>query len=347
MALIIERSNRAWRDRTRRDRTRRDRTRRDRAGLHLQTVANQVGGRATVVAVCLAVAIHTAATPWDRAADGADAMAIIAAVGIAVSVVLWAPRVDETPARPVTTVAAIALIVATFGLFTAGRLQPSLADGLFGPMVTAGLLGAYLSCWGFRSVFLLRRVAVMSLLTWTPIAAATHAATRASIAELSDLVYRRLGTIAWYDVHDHQWRLFGAMMHRGALAALAAVLLTFASTRLRMSVAAIAGLIGAVGAALLIHHALVLAVPVDDYSPPAWARLALDPVTELAIGASCAAVLSIVAHRKGTAHVARPANVRDRDPVIFHPGARHESFAVARSLMTAVPVVLVLIAGIT
>ena len=203
---------------------------------------------------------------------------------------------------------------------------------LLGPLITASCLSAYLSCWGFRSLFLLRRVALLSVLCWAPLRRPpSRPVTERSIEQFSDLVYQRLAAMPWLDTSDHPWRLFSAMSLRGADALIATMVIGFSATRRRVSVGLITQLAATAALAIVIHHALVLAAPIDQYEPNLFVRLVTAPWTGTAIAAASIAAVSLVRRWQPHARspVAEPSGhatsvAADRDPVIFGVGTRHE-----------------------
>ncbi len=280
--------------------------------------------------------------------DGAGSVPLVALLGIAIAAVRWRPDTDQAPSRPVTLQSALALATIGVGLVAAvgqGHLSPSEA---IGPIVSVALVSAYLVLWGYRALALLRTVSLLSLLTWIPIADFAHDALRSSLEQPSRLIYQRLAEVPVFGVADEPWRIFSAELHRGALVVLATVVLSVGANRWRVSGRTLVEIAATVGGALVLHHAAILAAPIDAYEPTDTALLATNPTLEIAIAAIAVFALSIVRWNRGEAAriVSQPnPEVADRDPFIFGTTASTGALVTGLLLLGLAPLGLVLMVG--
>lgn len=260
------------------------------------------------------------------AGDGADAVALIAVFGIALVVLRRTPDAASDPARHVPVRSAIAIAMLSALLGAAALTGMTSSSSLLGPCFTVAIAGSYLALWGFRSLALLRMVLVLSLLTWSAIAAVVHDVVRTSLEQPSQRIYERLAAMPILGVEDEPWRLFTASLHRGAIVVIATAVFCIAITRRRLSGRVLFVTALAVAATLIVHHVIVLASPVDEYSPDDTTRLASHPTVEVVLGGVAALASTFAGQRRsdprhdaGSRRGTRHANVvlADRDPVIF------------------------------
>lgn len=263
--------------------------------------------------------------------DGAGLVPIMALVAIGLAGLRWRPDETVAPTRPVSHQLAALIAITAGAVEVSVILRPDLAATLIGPIVTLAVIGTYLALWGYRAVALLRMVACLSMLTWTPVAETVHTVVRASLEQPSDLIYRRLALLNAFGVDDEPWRLFSAELHRGALVVIATVLLAVGANRWRLSGRMLIDLVATATVALVLHHGLILATPIDDYQPTELTQLATNPSLEIAVSFIAVLGLSAIRFRRHGGRwtrrtddaeqpVALPAatpSTVDRDPVIF------------------------------
>lgn len=290
-----------------------------------------IGAVATgsMVALCVVGLALVTGVRLDAAPDGAGAVPIIALIGIAVAIIRWHPAHHLTPVRGIARSMAVGLAAAAIVLVASVLLDPARIDLYTGAAITSGLSAGYLLAWGYRSVALLRTVVLLSLLTWGPIANAAHTIVRSSLEQPSDLIYQRLAQFQQFGVHDEPWRIFTASLHRGSLVVIAAVVLTIAASRWRLSPRMFVDLGVTAAVALVLHHVVVLWSPIDTYDPSQADQLATQPTMEIAIATIAVLLLGAVRWRRQHRSAAIPTTspvasstvstvaTADRDPVIF------------------------------
>ena len=293
--------------------------------MHQQTthappgIGATLGGKA-IPALCAVGAIASLSNAFGSTDDGAGTVPLVALLGIALASVRWQPNLDRQPSRAVTLQSALTLTTIGVGLIAAigqGWLATSHAVG---PILTVAVVSSYLMVWGYRSLALLRTISLLSLLTWLPVAGFAHDAIRSSLEQPSLLAYQRLAEIPIFGVADEPWRIFSAQLHRGALVVLATIVLSIGANRWRMSGRTVIELAATVGGALILHHAAILASPIDTYAPTDTTLLATNPTLEIAIAGSAVLCLSLVRWRRGEGSrvVADPSpETEHRDPFIF------------------------------
>lgn len=314
---------------------------------------------ALVVSVCGLALLTTLRHGWAGTDDGAGVVPLIAIAGIALAAVRWHPDLAEPPARSVSNRFGISVCVAAAALMVAIWLV-GLPESWLGPIITLAIIGSYLSTWGYRALALLRSMTLMSLLTWRPIAEALHDIVRSTLDQPSELIYQRLGRIALFGVDDEPWRLLTASLHRGSVVTIATVALAIAASRMRLSPRTVIDLVVTVAAAIIVHHVVVLASPIDDYDPADVTQVATNPTLEIGISIVAVAILAVIrARRERAERVSTRASVphgalatasttaatpgpkpvspaADRDPVIFEPARRRPHPAVTAMLLAGV-----------
>jgi len=295
--------------------------------------------------LCAVGAIASLSSAFVATDDGAGTVPLVALLGIALASVRWQPDLDRQPSRAVTLQSALALPTVGIGLIAAigqGWLATSEAVG---PILSVAVISAYLSVWGYRSLALLRTVSLLSLLTWLPVAAFAHDAIRSSLEQPSMLTYQRLAEIPFFGVADEPWRIFSAQLHRGALVVLATVVLSIGANRWRMSGRTVIELTATVGGALILHHAVILASPIDAYAPTDTTLLATNPALEIAIAGIAVLCLSVVRwlRGEGSRMVAAPsAETEHRDPFIFGTDASTDGLVTLCLIAGLAPLALLL-----
>jgi hypothetical protein len=298
-------------------------------------------GRFALMACAVVAAFAASAT------ESADVVATCsaAALAIVIGVLRWAPPLDGDDARPVGAPALLLPAAVALELFALSWGHPGWAPVLIGPIATAGILAGYLATFGFRAAFLLRRVVLLSVLLWAPIAAVADRVVRSSIDPLSDLIYRRLASVDAVAVAEHPWRLFTAMTDRAALVAVTAVLLGTAISRRRLTARGVVEMSIAVVLAMVVHHATLLAAPIDRYDRPRWVGFVAGPHYEVLLGTGAAVLAAWMARRTasrdGRAQNPSVSAARDRDPVLFAVTASDDASALVRACAISIPLVLV------
>jgi hypothetical protein len=253
--------------------------------------------------------------------------------------------------RGVTSRSAVAWVFASTLAVAALVTGFASVGQLAGPVLTLAIVGAYLAAWGYRSMALLRTTSLLSLLTWAPIADAVHDIVRASLDQPSERIYRRLADLGAFGIDDTPWRLFSALLHRGALVVIATFVLCLAFERWSLSGRNIVDVALTGGGALVVHHAVILASPIDAYRPSTMEGLATNPSLEIALAAAAVVILELVRRRRAlrveaaVTAIATPSTSIERDPVIFSPGSLVTSRTVQLLLLSGlVPLMLLVLA---
>ncbi len=303
-----------------------------------------------VVAVCVVGAVAIGRSGWNHNDDGASVVPLVALGGIAVGTLRWRPRPNVTPTREVTSTSAAVISTSAAILTIVLTTWPSLAPVLAGPVLSVALLGTYLALWGYRLLALLRALTVMSLLTWQPVAEFCHNAVRSSLEQPSALIYRRLAQIPFFSIDQEPWRLFSAELHRGSLVVIATFVLSIGANRWRVSPGTLLHLALTITVALVAHHVVILASPIDQYAPTDVTQVATNPTLELAISGSAVLLLSFLRsqHRRRaqspaeqsepetpTSDAAESERIH-RDPVIFAMTNRMAHPAITAMLLSGV-----------
>ncbi len=315
--------------------------------------ARRVAGERTPLAAVSAVplivvcAVAAAVVVNGDADDRVTLVAVTALAGIALAAVRWTPDHRQPAWRPLTMPFAASIVVVAAALVAVRWIPGVEGYDLVGPATTSAVVATYLVTWGFRSQPLLRTIAVLSALTWSSVAATAYDVVHASLQTPSELVYRRLAELRVFGIGDEPWRLFTAELHRGTIVVIATVVLCSVVSRRRAPLTAALELLLTVCAALIVHHAIVLASPLDQYATDTSAPLSTLPVYELAIAAGAAVALGAVRQlRRGDEQAALPPSTVDdelaaRDPVIFGVEAGRRRVAVALTFSGLAPLLAV------
>lgn len=279
--------------------------------------------------ICALGAFGLAMTGTDPTDDGASVLPLLALAGIAIAVLRHRPDVRHDPIRIVGPEIAVATVLVSTSLVVATVVAPATFGALFGPAITTALIGSYLAVWGVRSPALLRSVTLLSMLTWTAVASLLHEVVRSSLAQPSDMIYRRLASLPALGIDDQPWRLHTASLHHGALVVIATVVLVVAITRQRFTPHVVGETLATAALALAAHHVVVLASSLDQYQPDEMTKVASHPALEIGIAAIGVLVLIAVRRwRHAARRVQATAHVSDRtfgfdptrtarDPYIF------------------------------
>jgi hypothetical protein len=286
----------------------------------LRSSAMAVAGTFTIGLICGLVVLRALMEREAYGSPGAAATGVLGAVAVFVSVLRWTPSLQEDSVRAVPRRHAAMLLAASVSIAAVAITVTQWRDGIVGVLSTVCLLNVYLACWGYRSLFLLRRITLFSVLSWPVVATALHDFVGASLTAPSDLVYRRLSSFNIASATDHPWRVYQAMTGHATVAVVGVVILTLAASRLRLSVAAIGRLVIGTTIALIVHHAVVLSAAIESYEPSWWAMAATSPVLELVVaGLVATALFSTASALTSNEHATIPSP--DRDPEIF--GVHH------------------------
>ncbi|MDP2289625.1 MAG: hypothetical protein Q8M22_00455 [Actinomycetota bacterium] len=311
--------------------------------VDLRSTLAATAGVAVIGGICLLTVTRAVAEPGAYRSAGAAAIATLGALAVAVSVVRWVPSLADDTVRTVPRRHAAALLAASIALAALALVAPAWRGGAIGVLCTLAVINVYLACWGYRSLFLLRRLVLFTVLSWPLAAGAVHEYLAASLTAPSDLVYRRLGTFGVASADEHPWRVLSAMTDHATVAVAGVVVLTLAASRLRLSIPAIARLVIGSALAMLMHHLLLLSLPIERYERAWWEHVLAGPIAEVAI----AAVVAIGLFSSASALVSDEqldSPSPDRDPEIFGahdiaaptPGLRFCNLVVPAAMMALV-----------
>ena len=282
----------------------------------LRSSAMAISGAVVIGAICLLAALRASADPSAYPTPGAAAVATLAAASIFLGVIRWVPSLSDEIARPVPRRHATILLTVTAALGLLAIADIGANPEIFGLLTSLCLLNAYLACWGYRALFLIRRIVLFSVLTWPPIAAGLYSAVNSLLTGVSDLTYQRLGSLGVGDASAHPWRVLSAMSNHATIAVTGAVTITLAASRLRLSLPAMLRLTIAAAAAMILHHVLLLSAAIESYQPSPWDRFATSPMIELAVAVDVAAAMFYSVWNL-TASDGETVAAAERDPAIF------------------------------
>lgn len=282
----------------------------------LRSSVAAVTGTSVIGGVCLLTTVRALAESRAYGSPGAAAIGILGAVAVLVGLVRWVPSLAEESVRTVPRGHAAGLLAASIAVGVVALAVPTWRGALIGVLSSLCVLNVYLSCWGYRSLFLLRRLVLLSVLSWPVVATVVNRYVGASLTGPSDLVFRRLGSFGVASADDHPWRVLSAMTEHGTVAVTAVVVLTFAASRVRLSVAALARVLVGSAVAMVVHHLVLLSVPIERYDRSWLANQVTGPIAELAIAGLVAVWLySWTSELAADEQVSSPSP--DRDPEIF------------------------------
>ena len=183
--------------------------------------------------------------------------------------------------------------------------------------MTLALTGVYLASFQFRASFLLRRLTVLSVFLWIPVAQAVSGLVRSSLGPVSDLVYRRLAMLEVLSVEHHPWRLFSAMTDRATVMVIGTVMLTTALSRRRLSLRSLFAMVAVMTVGMIAHHLAVLLAPIERYDRPVWADIVPGSNAEVVLAIVAASIVTLLARARPDQASASTTVAADRDPVIF------------------------------
>jgi hypothetical protein len=273
-------------------------------------------GTFVIGTICVLVTIRALAEWGSYGSQAAAAIGILGMAAVLVSVLRWSPSLDEESVRTFPRRHAAILFGLSIALGATVLATATWHGTGIGVLSTLCLLNVYLACWGYRSLFLLRRLVMFSALSWPIVARAVHEVVARTLSGPSDLIFRRLDSLGIASADDHPWRVLSAMTQHATVAVTGVVVLTLAASRLRLSVPAFSRLLIASLLAMLVHHALLMSAPIESYQQSWWAGFASGPILELLIAALFAVALFSSASALTTdEHASVPA--ADRDPEIF------------------------------
>lgn len=280
----------------------------------------------TMLTLCMLSLLSIFARGFEASDDGAGFVPIIALLGIGLAVFRWHPDHREAPVRAISRNLATTITIAAIAIIAMLVVDSSRPGLLTGMSITVALSAGYLVVWGYRSVALLRAVLLLSMLTWSPVADVAHEVVRSSIEQPSDLIYQRLAHFHLFGIDEEPWRLFTASLHRGSLVVIATIVFAVGASRWRLSARVFADLAMVAATALVAHHAVVLASPLDVYDRPQRSELAADPAVEIVIAAVAVLMLSAIRwrrewltgnERKIDHNAPDHGSLTERDPIIF------------------------------
>jgi hypothetical protein len=260
--------------------------------------------RSSWVLACAACTALVTVIPYDeRTGLPTRGLALAAIAALAWAMVLHPPTADDLVRRAVHAWTRPALVGAAGVLAVLLVAGAAVGVGDRGNLV--GLLGAaivlstYLATWGHRSPARLRWTIVMSALLVPGIAAPLLDMFESTTRLVSEMVYRRLGTVELFGVREEPWKLFSAMPHSGSLLVLTVLVIGSAMcvTRGMSLLATAAQLAVAALAALVVHHVALLRIPLDDYSPTRSVELLTSPMCEVALAIVAVATLGVCGAR--------------------------------------------------
>ncbi|HEX4981817.1 MAG TPA: hypothetical protein VFV63_08970, partial [Ilumatobacteraceae bacterium] len=282
----------------------------------MRSSAMAVAGIAVIGGICALVAVRALTESDAYSSPGAGAVGVLGAAAVLVSVLRWVPSLREESMRSVPRRYAAMLLAACIALGGVAITSSAWRDPVIGVLPSLCLLNVYLACWGYRSMYLLRRVVLFSVLSWPVVASSLFEFVGRSLRAPSDLIFRRLSSLDFASASDHPWRVLSAMTGHATVAVVGVVILTIAASRLRLSVPAVARLVIGSTLAMVLQHTLVLSARIESYGPSWWAGAAASPVIELVIAAIVAAGLfSSASALTSDDHASSPSP--DRDPEIF------------------------------
>lgn len=288
-----------------------------------------VMGTAVVGAICVLAAVR--ATWFDDANRDAAAISVIALASVFVTVIRWVPALSDASMRIVPRRHAHALLVACVAVGGYAALVPEHRGVAVGVLTTLCLVSVYLACWGYRSLFLIRRIVAFSVLAWGPTATALHSFVDDTLTGPSERIYQRLSRLDVAAAGDHPWRLYSAMTDRAAIGVICVILGTVAISRMRMTLGAFTRLFLGCAVVMAAHHLVRLVTPLEEYRTAWWADIVTNPAVEILFAVAVVAALFAFnpAMRVNDTGVAA---ADDRDPEIFgvhnvRPPARRVRFA--------------------
>jgi hypothetical protein len=257
----------------------------------------------------------TAGTP-------ARSLGVIALAAIGWSMIVHPPVDDPLVRRAIHPWVPTALATVVLGLVPLVPLASTRRDDVAGLLAATLLLLTYLVTWGHRSPARMRWTLAMCVLVVPSVAAPVYDAFESSNRVVSELVYRRLGTISGLHVQEEPWKLFSAMPYSGSVLALTLLVLGTAVcvTRGLSLLPTLVAVTGTTLAALVAHHVLVLLLPLDDYSPGTAVRVVTSPLSEIAAAIVAVVLMSAslsvrLRHERGDRRAAEPAEYVD--PMIY------------------------------
>jgi hypothetical protein len=280
----------------------------------MRSSAMAIMGTAVVGAICVLAAVR--ATWFDDANRNGAAISVIALAAVFVTVVRWVPALSDASMRIVPRRHAYALLGACVAVGGYAALVPQHRGVSVGVLTTLCLVSVYLACWGYRSLFLIRRIVAFSVLAWGPTAAALHSFVDGTLGGPSERIYQRLSRLDVAAAGDHPWRLYSAMTDRAAIGVICVIVGTLAISRMRMTLGAFGRLLLGCLVVMGAHHLVRLVTPLEEYRTAWWAELVTSPVVEILVAVAVVAALFVFnpAMRVDDSGVTA---ADDRDPEIF------------------------------
>jgi hypothetical protein len=259
------------------------------------------------VLACVACTALVTLIPYDERTGLPTRGLALGAIGaLAWAMVLHPPTADDLVRRAVHAWTRPALVGAAAVLAVLLVVEDGDRGNLVGLLAAATVLSTYLATWGHRSPARLRWTTVMSALLVPGVAAPLLDMFESTTRLVSEMVYRRLGTVELFGVREEPWKLFSAMPHSGSLLVLTVLVIGSAMcvTRGMSLLATSAQLAVTALAALVVHHVALLRIPLDDYSPTRTVELLTSPMSEVALAILAVATLGVCGARGRAEQVA-------------------------------------------
>lgn len=271
-------------------------------------------GTVAIGVICALAALR--AIWFDNSNSDAAAVSVIAFAAVFVTVVRWVPALSEASMRVVPRRHAYVLLAACAAVAGYAALVPSQRGAAVGVLTTLCLVSVYLACWGYRSLFLIRRIVAFSVLGWVTTATALHAFVDDTLGGPSERIYQRLSRLDVAASGNHPWRTYAAMTDRAAIGVICVIVGTLAISRMRMTLGAFARLFLGCAVVMAAHHLVRLVTPLEDYHTPGWTAIVTHPAVEIMFAVAVVAALFAFnpAMRVNDTGVAA---ADDRDPEIF------------------------------
>lgn len=261
------------------------------------------------VIACAVSAAVVVATGHDDPAGAPTRSLALVAIGAVCWAMVFHPPVDDGPARRISHAWSVAALPAAIVILVpvVALVERHRAD-IAGLLISAILLSTYLRTWGHRSPARLRWTVAMCAVAVPVISAALYDALETVIRLVSEIVYRRLASIELFGVADEPWKLFSAIPRTGSFFVVTLIVLGSALcvTRAKSATATVFSLLSMSVVGMIVHHAIILSLPIEDYSPNRLVEFATSPLTEAGAG-----IVAVVLFAVATS--ASPSSAADRD----------------------------------
>lgn len=249
------------------------------------------------LAACAASACVVIATGQDDPAGPPTRSLALVAIGAVTWTMLAHPPFDDGPARRVSHAwSGAALVAAIITMVPLVVMADEHRADVAGVLVAAVVLSTYLRTWGHRSPARLRWTVAMCALAVPTLAAALYDALETLIRLVSEIVYRRLASIELFGVSDEPWKLFSAIPRTGSFFVVTLLVLGSAMCIMRSmsAMGTVLYLLSTSVVGLIAHHAIILSLPIEDYSPGRLVEIATSPLTEAGAAVLAIALFALV-----------------------------------------------------